>query len=134
MSIGKTFDQSASYYDDWARKGIPGFEGLFRAAVETIPFEALADIHVLDLGAGTGLFSQLVLEQFASASFVLCDVAEKMLAVARKRFARFDDQFSYVVDDIRNLADWGAYDVVISSFAIHHLTDLEKRRMFEQAS
>ena len=132
MSIGKTFDQSASYYDEWVRKGIPGYDGLFGAAVNTIPYEVDAEIRVLDLGAGTGLFSELVLERFGSSSFVLCDVAEQMLAVARERFASCDDQFSFVVDDNRNLSDWGVYDVVISSFAIHHMTDREKRGMFEQ--
>lgn len=132
MSIGKTFDQSASYYDEWARKGIPGIEDLFGAAVTTIPFAEDIDIHVLDLGAGTGLFSKLVVERFGSAQFVLCDVAVQMLAVARERFAPYGSQFSYVVDDIRNLSHWGAYDLVISSFAIHHLCHEEKRRIFKQ--
>ena len=132
MSIAKIFDQSASYYDEWARKAIPGYEGVFRAAVDMIPYEADAKIRILDLGAGTGLFSKLVMEQFASANFVLCDVAEQMLAVARERFAQFGNQFSYVVDDFRDIADWGTFDLVISSLAVHHLANDEKRSMFGQ--
>jgi tRNA (cmo5U34)-methyltransferase len=132
MSVGKAFDQSASYYDTWVRKGVPGYDRLFGAAIDCIPFRADAPLRVLDLGAGTGLFSKLVLERYPAAQFVLVDVGEQMLAVARERFAAARDQFRFMVADIQDISDWGAYNLVISSLVIHHLSDEEKQQLFAQ--
>ena len=56
-TIAQAFDASVDYYDDWMRVALPSYDGIFAAALEQIPFEKDASIRVLDLGAGTGLFS-----------------------------------------------------------------------------
>ena len=79
MTIDQAFDKTVAYYDDWMRKALPGYGDLFAVATEVMPFERDAPIRVLDLGAGTGLFSQHVLQRYPNATFVLYDVAAKML-------------------------------------------------------
>jgi tRNA (cmo5U34)-methyltransferase len=64
--------------------------------------------------------------------FVLWDVAEKMLEVARERFRDCSDQIEYVAGDYRNFADKGRFDLVISSLSIHHLSDEEKKELFRR--
>ena len=83
MPIEQAFNDSIAYYDDWMRKALPNYDDLFGTARDLIPFDRGAVLDVLDLGAGTGLFSQHVLERYPQARFVLYDLAEKMLAVAR---------------------------------------------------
>ncbi|WP_028314778.1 class I SAM-dependent methyltransferase [Desulfatibacillum aliphaticivorans] len=135
MTIDKDFNQSAKYYDEWVEKALPCFHEIFSAAMEIIPFPKGANIKVLDLGAGTGLFSRFVLEKYPNAQFVLLDVADKMLKVAEERFHGRINQFEFVIDDYRNLTakNLGRFDLVITSLSIHHLEHSEKAQLFKDA-
>jgi tRNA (cmo5U34)-methyltransferase len=132
MTIDQAFDRTVAYYDDWMRKALPGYDDLFTVATAVMPFAGDTSIRVLDLGAGTGLFSQHVLRRYPNATFVLTDVAAKMLEVAKQRFADRADRFELVVEDYRSLQAVGDFDLVVSSLSIHHLADEEKRRLCQQ--
>jgi tRNA (cmo5U34)-methyltransferase len=132
MSIGDAFDAAVDYYDDWMRRALPGYDDLFSIATSLIPFESDRAIKVVDLGAGTGLFSKHVIDAFPNARFTLVDLAEKLLDVARQRFADKPAQFAYVCADYRELEPSPQVDVVISSLSIHHLTDEEKQDLFRR--
>lgn len=129
-TIAQAFDASVEYYDDWMRVALPSYAGIFAAALEQMPFEKAASIRVLDLGAGTGLFSWHVLGEYPDARFTLCDLAPNMLEVARQRFAPYAGQFTYLVEDYRQIPADQKFDLVISSLSIHHLPDEDKRALF----
>ncbi len=130
MSIGEAFNRSIEYYDDWMMKALPNYDDLFGTALDLLTFAPDECNQVLDLGAGTGLFSKHVLEKYPKANFVLYDLADKMLDVARKRFENHAQQFRYVVGDYRKLEEGEVFDLVISSLSTHHLEDEEKRALF----
>lgn len=132
MSVEQAFDQSVEYYDNWMKRALPSYDEIFRTALELIPFNSENVIEVLDLGAGTGLFSEHVFKKYPHAKSTLCDLAPKMLDVARERFRKYPEQFEYLVKDYRELNSENRYDLVISSLSIHHLEDEEKRRLFKQ--
>jgi tRNA (cmo5U34)-methyltransferase len=132
MAIEQAFNETVEYYDCWIRKAVPGYEELFAAALELIPFPPDQPVDVLDLGAGTGLFARQVLERCPLGRFVLWDVADRMLDMARQRFRDRPGQFRFVVDDYRNLGNAGSFDLVVSSLSIHHLEDNEKRELFRR--
>jgi tRNA (cmo5U34)-methyltransferase len=132
VTINEAFNNSVGYYDSWIRKAIPGYDLLFGAARDLLPFTADSTVAVLDLGAGTGLFAKQIFDHYPNSRFVLWDVADKMLDVARERFRDHPDRFRYVVNDYRNLRDAGKFDLVISSLSIHHLVDREKRELFRR--
>jgi tRNA (cmo5U34)-methyltransferase len=114
------------------RKALPGYDDLFTVATAVMPFASDASIRVLDLGAGTGLFSQHISQRYPNATFVLTDVAAKMLEGAKQRFAEQTGRFKFVIGDYRQLQAADDFDLVISSLSIHHLTDEEKRRLCQQ--
>jgi tRNA (cmo5U34)-methyltransferase len=130
MTIDQAFNASVGYYDDWMKKALPNYADLFGIARDLIPFAPAAPVRVLDLGAGTGLFSSHVAEKYPNATFVLYDLADKMLALARERFRSSAERFEFVVGDYRELPAGREFDLVISSLSIHHLTDPEKRALF----
>jgi tRNA (cmo5U34)-methyltransferase len=132
MTVGQSFDQSVEYYDNWMKLALPSYDEIFSVALALIPFDESDAIEVLDLGAGTGLFSQRVFNKYPRAKFVLYDLAAKMLAIARERFQQHPNQFEYVVIDYRDFQNSRKYDLVISSLSIHHLTDSEKKNLFGQ--
>jgi tRNA (cmo5U34)-methyltransferase len=77
------------------------------------------------LGTGTGLLTARLLERFPNAKVVGVDGAEPMLAVARRRLAPFGSRFSPVLSSFEDYS-WaaipdGAFDLVVSSFALHHM-------------
>jgi len=131
-TIEQAFDASVSYYDNWMQIALPNYSEIFSVAVDLLPFEMHEPITVLDLGAGTGLFSWHVLEQYPAARFTLCDLAPKMLEIARQRFESFDGQFVYQVEDYRDFTPDLPFDLVISSLSIHHLTDEDKAALFQR--
>lgn len=132
MAIDQAFNATIDYYDGWIRKAVPGYDEMFAIARELLSFPEGAEVDVLDLGAGTGLFSRLVLGKYPCGRFVLVDVAEKMLDVARERFRDYAGQVRYRVEDYRYLREDERFDLVISALSIHHLADEEKRTLFDR--
>jgi tRNA (cmo5U34)-methyltransferase len=130
MTVDQAFNAAIDYYDDWMKKALPNYNDLFGSAQMLIPFDLERPIEVLDLGAGTGQFSKHVLEKYPHAMFVLYDLADKMLEVAKDRFQSTLSQFEFVVGDYRTLQVSHDFDLVISSLSIHHLADGEKQALF----
>ena len=132
MNIGKAFDDSIAYYDSWMQRALPNYHDLFASALDVIPFKQDAEIKILDLGAGTGLFSSHVFKNYPKGQFVLYDLGEKMLEMAKKRFFEHPTQFQYIVGDYREINGLNDFDLVISSLSIHHLSDEDKQRLFSK--
>lgn len=128
---GPLFDRSAAVYDRTRRQLIPCFDAFYGAVPGLIDRACDAELAVLDLGAGTGLLAQQVAHAFPRARFLLVDVAERMLEVARGRFAdEPEDRFRFATGDLATFALPPRQDVVLSALAIHHLEDADKRRLF----
>ncbi len=89
--------------------------------------------RVLDLGTGDGYLMGVVRQERSGVTGIACDFSDEMLDHARARFAATDD-----VDVVRHDLDeplpdeWGEFDVVTSSFAIHHLVDDRKRALYAE--
>ena len=108
-----------------------------RRAGERMLLEVLprAPRRVLDLGCGDGRLSALVLEHRATVEHVLAiDISAPMLDLARQRFAG-DERVQVQQGDLRDpITRLGAFDVVVSGFAIHHLADERKQSLFAEVA
>ncbi|MDE5899404.1 MAG: class I SAM-dependent methyltransferase [Treponemataceae bacterium] len=82
-----------------------------------------------EYGAGTGLLSSFWLKEFPRAQFVLVDVAEEMLSVARRRFSGLAN-VSFVRADYAASLPIQNFSAVISALSIHHLEDGRKQELF----
>ena len=132
MTVGALFDEAAGGYDEARRRLVPGIDELYRSVLESIPFGVDEPIKVLDLGAGTGLLSAVVADRFPRARITLVDLSVEMLRVARRRFAHEPDRFEFRVMDFARKDLPGGYDLVASALSVHHLTDGDKRELFEK--
>jgi tRNA (cmo5U34)-methyltransferase len=89
----------------------------------------------LDLGAGDGAMSELVLSLRPEAEAVLVDFSEPMLEQAERRLAGAQAAWRIVHGDLSD-PGWssglqaGGYGAAISAFAIHHLPSARKRALF----
>lgn len=132
MSAGAVFDEAAGGYDEARRRLVPGIDGLYGSVLESIPFRVDEQIKVLDLGAGTGLLSAVISGRFPRARITLVDLSVEMLRVARRRFAHEPNRFEFRVMDFARKNLPGGYDLVVSALSVHHLTDGDKRELFEK--
>ena len=131
MNTRQLFDLCAQSYDEARRQLVPDFDELYGAAIRVIPFAADAPFHALDLGAGTGLLSAMVLEAHPNARLHLTDISDAMLAQARERFA--GDPYVHITrQDHTALAASAEYDLVISALSIHHLENPDKQALFQK--
>ena len=117
------FDEKAATYDD-------DKSDEYNAAVSLVVDHAApspSDI-VLDVGAGTGAIALALAED--AGRVIGRDISEGMLAEARRKAAdRGLDTVSFGEGRFRdpNVPDGVEVDVVTSNFAMHHLSDPEKR-------
>ncbi len=129
-SVKEEFDKLSQKYDGQRRVLIPCFDDFYSIAVEGLHFKTSTP-KILDLGAGTGILSQFVLEKYPQADITLLDFAEQMLGVARERFNNRKN-VSFQVADMMSFEPQQKYDAVVSSLAIHHLTDEDKQKLFKK--
>jgi tRNA (cmo5U34)-methyltransferase len=88
--------------------------------------------RILDLGSGDGRLLSLLLLHCASATGVALDFSPAMLERLREKFGS-DNRVRVVEHDLdRPLPELGIFDVVASSFAIHHLTHARKRELYTE--
>lgn len=122
------FNENASQYDGQRKKLIPCFDDFYSIAI-SIAETNTDSPNILDIGAGTGLLSSLILEKFPNANVTLIDLSEKMLDVAKERF-KANPNVTYIIDDYTKYEFDKKYDAVISSLSIHHLTGDDKRQLY----
>ncbi len=115
--IGTRFSAAAETYDRHARPQL----ALAQAVVAMLP--ELYPEQILELGAGTGLLTRLLVERFPEVPIDAVDLAEKMVSHGREKFARFA-QVDWLVGDAQTFRGTDPYPLVASSAALHWVADL----------
>jgi tRNA (cmo5U34)-methyltransferase len=88
--------------------------------------------RILDLGTGDGRLLALLKIDRPAAQAVALDFSPTMLQAARERFAG-DPSVTVVAHDLEApLPELDRFDVVVSSFAIHHCGDARKRALYAE--
>lgn len=108
---------------------IPRREEGERALLECLPG---AIGRVLDLGSGDGRLLARVLEAAPGVEGVALDFSVEMLGRLRARFAG-DPRIRIVEHDLdAPLPALGRFEAIVSSFAIHHVSDARKRALYAE--
>jgi tRNA (cmo5U34)-methyltransferase len=128
-NIKEQFSSVSKKYDAQRKYLIPCFNDFYSACLPLVKSLTHAK-KVLDIGAGTGLFSQFIYDLNPDLHFTLADLSGEMLDVARKRFDGAAS-FEYLELDFSKAALPGKFDIIISSLAIHHLEDTDKAKLYK---
>jgi len=131
MGIQEQFNMIAAEYDQNRRKFIPCFADFYQGSTDFLAANLDEPRRILDLGAGTGLLTSFWYRHYPAAEYVLVDIADEMLEVARRRFAGLSNVSCQILDYNRQLPE-GRFELVVSALSVHHLTDADKTGLFKR--
>ena len=125
------FNKYASNYDKSRKQLIPCFTEFYGTVIKIIPFSHSESISILDIGAGTGLLTELIAKKFINAQITLIDISAEMLSIAQERLKQYKG-ISFQVGDYSKSFTVQKYKLIVSSLSIHHLCDNDKKKLFEK--
>ncbi|HEX6563888.1 MAG TPA: class I SAM-dependent methyltransferase [Chthoniobacterales bacterium] len=124
-------DSEAADYDKDVRNEADPIRAGYRDVLRWVVQQAhlTPTSRVLELGSGTGNLSEFIA---SCGELVSVDVSEKMEALAKRKVRHLTNR-RFIKADILEVfgQELGEFDAVISTYAVHHLTDQEKQRLFE---
>ena len=95
---------------------------------------SIGDGAVLDLGVGSGLVAEAVLEELPRATLVGVDFSGAMLDLAHTRLRRFESRAHLIHGDLSTPAEIELphlrYEAAFSIQTLHHLDDAQKAAAF----
>ncbi len=126
------FEEISERYDKVILKNIPFYDEFLDTMVSVIPFETDKKLNAIDLGCGTGNLTKRIKQNYPYAKIICIDISPNMLEVAKFKLKEYQD-IKYFVKDFYDLKFENQYDVVLSSFSLHHLiTDEDKINFYQK--
>jgi putative AdoMet-dependent methyltransferase len=122
-------NDAAGYDSDVRNEADPirtGYQDVLRWVVQQAQITPTS--RVLELGSGTGNLSELIA---SCGELVSVDVSGSMETIAKRKLRHLANR-RFIKADILEVFthELGKFDAVISTYAVHHLTDQEKQRLF----
>jgi SAM-dependent methyltransferase len=121
------FHFTASRYLQSMRDAVPRYDEFQQAIADSTA--GIRAERVLDLGAGTGETAKHVLALHPSARVTLVDKSTKMLQLALSTLPPAQLE-AHIATDIEEPLPPGRFELVVSAFAIHHLSASGKADLF----
>lgn len=132
-SVGDFFNRVSNQYDQSIRKAIPPYQEMFEAVLGYCFLECSHPLSILELGCGTGNLSLLLRQMFPHAHLTLVDLSHEMLQQASFKLGGEGAQLSLVEGGFMDIQfPDNAFHVIVSSMALHHLTDDEKPILYQR--
>lgn len=130
MDIQEQFNLVATEYDSNRMKFIPCFDDYYISSTDFVAKTLKQKPKLIfDLGSGTGLLASFYYKYFPNSTYVLADIADGMLEIAKKRFSNAENVKYEILDYSQKLPD-GRPDLVISALSIHHIEHDSKKMLF----
>jgi tRNA (cmo5U34)-methyltransferase len=83
--------------------------------------------RILDVGSGSGILAEILLDRYPGVSVTLLDISSNMLEVAERRLSRFPGRVTFCCRAFEEMPA-GPYDAVVSTLALHHLESADEKR------
>ena len=128
--------QRVKSYDADMELKHPNRSKMVQIAIEVLPFPRTAALRAIDLGIGTGYFTERFLNDFPNSRVLGIDGARAMVELAKARLRSSASRVQFVIGDFRMLQELapgtGAVDVVFSAYALHHLRRPDKEAVLKK--
>jgi tRNA (cmo5U34)-methyltransferase len=129
-------EKMAIAYDKMCQLLVPGYNLMQDTLIDILKFEDIKNIVLLDLGAGSGILIKKVLKEFPDSICYHLDFSDDFISVAKEKLQRYQDRVTYVKSDFCGC--WESMiiekpNVITSMSAIHHLSNENKKRLYEKS-
>jgi tRNA (cmo5U34)-methyltransferase len=111
----------AADYDHLIGDIVPGQSLLLATILDYLPDNPR---RVLELGCGTGILTEMILDRFPGTEVAGIDLSPEMLHIASAKPALRGVKF--IEGDLRDAWPPGPYDAVVTSLCIHHVSPEER--------
>jgi tRNA (cmo5U34)-methyltransferase len=108
----------------------PNRSKMLQIMLELLPLRGGESFSALDLGVGTGFFSNAILARFPNCRVIAVDGAASMVEMAKSRLGPLAKRVDFRIGDFRYLPKLlrssEQFDLIYTAYALHHLTSQEK--------
>lgn len=113
--LEKNFNKAAHTYDNYSQVQ----QKMAHHLIQTIRMKHLYVKRILEIGCGTGYFTQLLAETYPDAQITAIDLAENMIRKAEEQVE--EENVKFVIADAESLSQFATetYDLIVSNAAIH---------------
>jgi malonyl-CoA O-methyltransferase len=119
--VSSRFDKASNSYEDVANIQKESARILVSNLLQMSP--KFCPSSILDLGAGTGYVSDLLLSHFSGSNYTLNDISPYMLEKAKEKF-KFDRNISFHLGDLEH-AEFKNHGLIVSNLALQWANNLE---------
>lgn len=120
--IKNNFDNGSKFYDNCCEA--QDFAGnLIFSEIQNIYESKNLDLHLFELGCGTGSLSKKLTQNYKFKKITLNDISSKMLEICKKKLK--DDKVKYIKKDFDKIENFKNFDLVISNMSLHWSFDIE---------
>lgn len=116
--VCRHFSKMSKSYNDYAVVQKKMAHSLEQLVKKTGPLHN----HILEIGCGTGFFTQKLAQLYPNAHIIATDISPDMLTVAKNNLSNFTN-ISYELQDGENLNLTGQFDLIISNAAFQWFQD-----------
>lgn len=125
------FNHRADHYDQHMQENVENFEAFYATVAQPILYTK-CELHILDIGCGTGLELASIFHRAPNAQITAVDLSEKMLAQLYRKYENYSNQIKRVQGSYLEV-DLGTkqYEYVISVMTLHHLLPEKKLHLYK---
>lgn len=115
--VANNFSKSAKTYDKHAKVQ----KHMANNLLSYLPNENINSI--LEIGSGTGYFTNLLLKKYPNSKIDICDISSHMLEESKKKFSNKINK--YILGDIETIKFNSKYDLIVSNATFQWFNHLE---------
>lgn len=131
MDVEHFYNLISSDYTEMLARLVPRYREMLWMILDYVPKD-LNPKRIVDLGCGTGNLSEGILNQYPEAEVLAVDLSESILKEASLRLKNYPN-ITYLNKDFNQLhLEDNSIDLIVSSIAIHHLTDIQKEKLLKK--
>jgi SAM-dependent methyltransferase len=129
-------EEASGLYRELAAVAVPAREEQLATLLALLPFDRQEPFRVVEAGCGEGALSAALLGCFAHASAIALDGSASMREHAAARLRRFGGRGQVDTFELAS-TEWLVHleqaDCLLSSLCLHHLSGVQKQRLFAGA-
>ncbi|WP_319204234.1 malonyl-ACP O-methyltransferase BioC [uncultured Ilyobacter sp.] len=120
--VNQNFSRGAKTYDNYAQ-----VQRHMADKLEIFVHGSKKEYNILEVGCGTGIFSEKILKRFPNSKIDLLDISPAMVETAKDKLGD-SPKLNFIVDDVENYSPEKKYDLIFSNATFQWIDD--QKRLF----